>query len=187
MKNYLLLFALGLSATLFFNACSDDDDPIIPDEPELITTLNFSLTPLVGGATITLSFKDLDGDGGNDPVVTPGSLAANTTYSGTIELLNETEAPPVHITTEVQTEAEEHQFFFDSQVANLIITYDDQDANGHPVGLNSLLATGDPTSGTVTITLKHEPVKDAAGVSDGDITNAQGETDIEVTFPIDVQ
>ncbi|HBK71516.1 MAG TPA: type 1 periplasmic binding fold superfamily protein, partial [Flavobacteriaceae bacterium] len=35
--------------------------------------------------------------------------------------------------------------------------------------------------------LRHEPNKSASGVSDGDITNAGGETDIEVIFNITVQ
>ena len=38
-------------------------------------------------------------------------------------------------------------------------------------------------SATMTVILRHEPNKAGAGVSDGDITNAGGETDIEVTFP----
>ena len=49
------------------------------------------------------------------------------------------------------------------------------------------LTTGDAASGNITIILRHEPVKDAEGVSDGDITNAGGETDISVTFPVVVQ
>jgi hypothetical protein len=35
--------------------------------------------------------------------------------------------------------------------------------------------------------LIHEPVKDAGGVSSGDITNAGGETDAEATFVVGVQ
>ena len=41
--------------------------------------------------------------------------------------------------------------------------------------------------GSITVILKHKPMKTAANVSNGDISNAGGETDIEVTFPIDVQ
>ncbi len=56
------------------------------------------------------------------------------------------------------------------------------DGNGNPVGLTFNLTTGDATTGSVTIILRHEPMKDASGVSDGDITNAGGETDISVTI-----
>ena len=34
--------------------------------------------------------------------------------------------------------------------------------------------------------LKHEPNKSAAGVAGGDVTNAGGETDAEMEFPITV-
>ena len=37
------------------------------------------------------------------------------------------------------------------------------------------------------MTLRHEPAKDASGVAAGDITNAGGETDIEVTFDVTVE
>ena len=59
--------------------------------------------------------------------------------------------------------------------------------NGHPIGLQIKMTTGMATTGMLTIILRHEPNKDATGVSDGDITNAGGETDIEITFDIDVQ
>ena len=43
------------------------------------------------------------------------------------------------------------------------------------------------TETTPSLSQRHEPVKDNPGVSDGDITNAQGETDIEVQFDVDIQ
>ena len=184
-KKYLIIsFVFAISLT--FTAC-DKDDPEIPNEEELITTLNYTLTPTSGGTSITLSFKDLDGDGGTAPTITGGTLAANQTYSGTLELLNEAESPAESITEEIEEEDEEHQFFFQSNISNLTIAYSDQDADGNPVGLSSTLTTGAAASGSITIILRHEPSKSASGVSGGDITNAGGETDIEVTFPIDVQ
>jgi len=179
-------FAFLIIATLLFSAC-DKDDPEEVLEEELITTLNYTLTPSNGGTAITLSFEDLDGDGGNDPKITGGTLAANQSYVGTMELLNASESPAENVTLEIDEEDEEHQFFFQSNVANLSVAYNDKDANGNPVGLSSILTTGDAASGSITITLRHEPAKSASGVSNGDITNAGGETDIEVIFPINVQ
>jgi hypothetical protein len=37
------------------------------------------------------------------------------------------------------------------------------------------------------ITLRHEPNKKASGVVGGSITNAGGETDIEVSFDVEVK
>ncbi|MEZ7887763.1 MAG: type 1 periplasmic binding fold superfamily protein, partial [Flavobacteriales bacterium] len=61
------------------------------------------------------------------------------------------------------------------------------DEEGNPIGLSTVLTTGEMGSGTITVTLRHEPNKDAAGVSSGDIANAGGETDIEVTFNVEIQ
>ncbi|MBN2867926.1 MAG: type 1 periplasmic binding fold superfamily protein [Flavobacteriaceae bacterium] len=182
-----------LIASLIFVSCSDDDDnnniPEPVNEEEVITTITATLTPAGGGTAIILQSQDLDGDGPNAPVVTvSGNLAANTTYSGSLDLLNETESPAGSITEEIEEEALEHQFFFDVSNNLFNVTYDDVDADGNPVGL-SFIVTTDATTGTeaFTITLRHEPNKDAAGVSAGDITNAGGETDIEVTFNVTVQ
>jgi hypothetical protein len=182
-KTSIILLA---AITILFAAC-DKDDPIIPNEEELITTLNYSLTPTGGGAAIVLSYKDLDGDGGDAPIITGGTLSANQTYTGALDLLNEIESPAESITAEIEEEDEDHQFFFQSTASEVSIVYNDQDADGNPVGLSTTLTTGAAMTGFITITLRHEPSKTASGVSTGDLTNAGGETDIEVTFPIDVQ
>lgn len=181
-RHLYLLFVL----VIVFIGC-DKDDPVIVNEEELITTLNYILTPSGGGATVTLSFVDLDGDGGDAPTVMGGTLAANQSYTATVEVLNESETPAEDITAEVDEEAEEHQFFFASNIAGLTVQYNDSDSDGNPLGLSTTLTTGDASTGSLTITLRHEPNKSASGVSEGDISNAGGETDIEVTFPIEVQ
>ena len=90
-------------------------------------------------------------------------------------------------TIEIAEEDDEHQFFFSASSAlNLVVAYADQDGNGQPLGLLSTITAGGASNGTLTITLRHEPNKSAAGVSDGDISNAGGETDIEVLFPITI-
>lgn len=159
-------------------------DPTDPHEEELITTLNVDLE--AGGSTVTLNFQDIDGDGGDAPVITTDKLAANTTYSGSITLFNESETPAEELTAEIFDEAEDHQFFFATTGASMF-AYADQDNNGNPVGLSFELTTGDAGMESYTITLRHEPDKTASGVSGGDITNAGGETDIEVVFDITVE
>ncbi len=82
---------------------------------------------------------------------------------------------------------EDHQFFFTSSTSTIKVVYSDQDGNGKPIGLSTSLTTTAAGSGILTITLRHEADKSASGVSDGEIANAGGETDIEVSFPTDVQ
>ncbi|AWV96940.1 type 1 periplasmic binding fold superfamily protein [Arcticibacterium luteifluviistationis] len=178
----------GFLFLALLNFSCEKDDPVIPNEEELITTLNYQLVPEGGGDTVVLSFKDIDGDGGNAPVITNGVLKANTTYVGTLSLLNESVSPVESITEEVEEEGDEHQFFFEkSDALDVAISYDDVDANGDPVGLKTRLVTGAVSNGTLVITLRHEPSKAASGVSDGLIANAGGETDIEVSFNVEVE
>lgn len=184
-RNFLTISTL-LFFSIVFSAC-EKDDPIIPNEEELITTVNYLLTPADGGVEVLLSFVDIDGDGGSNPTITGGVLSANQLYTGRLDLLNEAESPTESITEEIEAEDEDHQFFFQSTVNGLSIIYSDQDENGNPVGLNTSVMTGASASGSITIILRHEPNKTAAGVEAGDATNAGGETDIQVTFPVDVQ
>lgn len=183
MKN-LKLIALLVIPAIFSTSCSNDDAPV--NEEEVITTVRTTLTG--GGQVITLTSRDLDGDGPNAPVVTvSGNLVAGTTYTGSTEFLNELESPAEDITIEVQEEGADHQVFY--QLASTVgtITYTDTDANGKPIGLNFTLVAGTSGStGTLTVTLRHLPNKIATGVAAGDITNAGGNTDAAVTFSVAV-
>ena len=62
-----------------------------------------------------------------------------------------------------------------------------QEADGNPIGVDITFNSGvASTNNTLVVVLRHEPSKTASGVSDGDITNAGGATDAEVTFTYDV-
>jgi len=185
MKTIKLLAVLFISS-LAFTGCSDEDDDHDDDdhdhEEEVITTLNYTLTN--GDDVITLTFADLDGDGGEDGTTTvSGPLTAGTVYTGSIELLNETEDPAEDITEEIEEEAKEHEFFYSTTVSDISITKDDTDVDGNPLGLETTLTTVDAGSGSLTIILKHEPTKP----NDGTSADAGGSTDIEVTFAIEVE
>ena len=183
MKN-LKLIALLVIPVLFSTSCSNDDAPV--NEEEVITTVRTTLTG--GGQVITLTSRDLDGDGPNAPVVTvSGNLVAGTTYTGSTEFLNELEDPAEDITVEVEEEGADHQVFYQLPSSIGTVTYTDTDANGRPIGLNFTLVAGTSGStGTLTVTLRHLPNKTATGVAAGDITNAGGNTDAAVTFSLAV-
>jgi len=179
IKSILLIFILSIG----FFSCNDDD-PTIPNEEELITTVIYTLTPVGGvGDDVVFSFQDLDGDGPSVPVIEEGTLAANTTYTGTIKFLNELETPVEDITTEVIEEGYEHQVFYIQTGSSASIAYDDEDDNGYPLGVYTTLETGDASTGTLIITLRHEPKKP----NNGTLTDAGGETDVQVTFDITIQ
>lgn len=185
-------YALALVTALTFSSCSnDDDDPIPVNEEELITTVTAIYTPVGGGTTVTLQYKDLDGEGANAPVITVSSaFAKNKTYNGTVTFKNELANPAEDITPEIIEEGDEHQLFYQKTGTLNAFTYgtasSNFDKNGKPVGLQSVFTTTEVASGTLTITLRHTPNKSATNVASGDITNAGGSTDAEVSFTISV-
>ena len=178
-----LKYAL-LASTLIFASCSDDDDntPDPVNEEEVITTLTVTLDS--GSDTVVMQYQDLDGDGPDAATVTvSGSLNANTTYDGSIVLLNETESPAENVTEEIEEEDLDHQFFYTvGSGLDVATEYIDFDSAGNPLGLNFVLNTAGASSGGLTFTLRHEPNKPNTGLD-----NAGGETDIEVTFDVSVE
>lgn len=180
---------LLLTMAAIISCDPDETEPV--NQEELITTVKYTLTPQGGGSTVVLSFRDLDGDGGTAPVITGGELVNGKTYDGVIELLNESKSPAEDIGDEVTEEGVDHQLFFRVSTQELIdafeYTYIDKDINGYPIGLITTLKTLNVGSGNLILTLRHKPNKGGLNVSLGDITNAGGETDIEVSLPIQIK
>jgi len=174
--------------SVLLTSCNDDNDSAPVNEEEVITTITATLTP-VAGAPIILQSRDIDGDGPNAPVITvSGNLTAGETYSGMMSILNELSNPVDDVTAEIFEEGVDHQFFFQATNGTVASTsYEDVDANGKPIGIQFNLVAGTVGNGNLSIILRHEPNKSGTNVSTGDITNAGGETDIQVVFPITVQ
>lgn len=206
----ILTAAVFVSAALTFS-CADDDNPVAPDdmethddddhdddddhhgpgEEELITTLKLTLTPSGGGSTLTVQFQDLDGEGGNAPVVDRIVVDAGTDYDGAVQVLNELESPPENITEEVEEEAEAHQFFYQTLggFSPATVAYADKESDyvsnsgaDHPVGLAFTLSVPENAqNGQFRVILSHfdDVAKDGETQSD--------ETDIDVTFQVEVR
>jgi hypothetical protein len=175
----------------------DDDDPKREDTPELITTVSLTFAPTNGGTTVTATATDPDGEGVQDIAADgPIRLAPNTTYSLKIDLINGLADPTSEaydVGSEVQSEADEHLFFFawtnalfenppgDGNIDNRgdQIGYQDTDANGLPLGLLTGWTTGAPSNGTFRIVLKHQPeLKSETSGAD------TGESDLDVEFDV---
>ena len=189
MKN-LKITTLALVALLALSSCSKDDTPPVNEE-ELITTVTAVFTPQGGGTTVTLLYKDLDGDGLNALNEVTGNFVQNKTYDGAVTFKNEAADPIEDITPEIITEGDEHQLFYEKTGTLNVFTYgtasSNFDVNGKPIGLQSVFTTTGAASGTLKITLKHLPNKSGVNVAAGDITNAFGNTDVEVVFNLTVQ
>jgi len=186
MKKNLLNIALfvSLSFTLFNCKKNKDDAPTpqAPNEQEQITTLHLIVKE---GSTLvdTFSFKDLDGPGGNAPTLETINLTAGKTYSALLLLLDQSKMPADTISKDVEEEKNEHQFFYAVTMANLSVQYNDVDDNGVPLGLKTLMTTAGASTGTLKVTLKHQPnLKPKTGNGDSSL----GETDVEVIFNVNI-
>lgn len=195
----LMSMALAIASVSVISGC-DDDDPKKEDTPELITKATLTFTPSAGGAPVVVTATDPDGEGVQDITVDgPINLAAAKSYTLSIQLINELAAPTdaeYNITEEVEEEGDEHMFFF-SWTNNVFndptgngnidnrnddVNYDDEDANGLPLGLETFWTTGTASSGKFRIMLKHQPELKTASS-----TSSTGETDLDIEFTINVQ
>jgi hypothetical protein len=176
---------LGLTGISLALASCDPANPNNPNDQEVITSLKITATGLTD--TTEFAYSDPDGNGGAAPTIDTAFLSPSSSYHIQLELLDETKNPVDTITYEIAGESDVHQFFFSFTGVNLTSIYDDVDVNGKPVGLSNVWTTAANSVGSVMVTLRHQPDKNGVGVSSGDITNAGGETDIEVTFPVVIQ
>ncbi|MDX5421549.1 MAG: hypothetical protein LPK14_04795 [Hymenobacteraceae bacterium] len=190
-RPYLAIFLIG-SLVATTTACSDDDDPEPIEEQELITTVRIELVPEEGkGQPASATFRDLDGEGGNDATIETLNLAPNTVYTATLTFLDESKTPAEDITEEVEEEGDEHEIFYqvlntitgENLQNNLTVTNRDTDSNGLPLGLQATITTTNSSSGTLRITLKHQP----GGLKTSNSNITVGETDVEANFPVVIQ
>jgi hypothetical protein len=151
-----------------------------------ITSLTYTLVPQNGGQTVILSYSDPDGNGGLQPTILIDTFQKNTNYNGVIKLYDESKNTKVEVTHIVEDIPEEYQFFYLPNDSFAIITYNDMDLGGLPIGLLTNFFTSE-MDGNLRIILRKRPDKPAIGVSSGDIKNSGGVTEIDLHFPIIVQ
>jgi hypothetical protein len=183
----LAIIVLFFTATLFSSCKKTESDNLIICYCEQITTVQYTLTPENGGDPVVFTYFD-EFSTGIEPIITGGTLSANQTYKGRIEFFDDSGSLPENLSKEISSEAAYYQFFFNSTIPGIEVSYDDMDENGNPLGIESILTTSEVgDSGTLTITLRVEPDKYADGATEGNIENVGGETDIEISFPIIIE
>ncbi|MCU0450528.1 MAG: hypothetical protein MUC97_11920 [Bernardetiaceae bacterium] len=182
---------VALVAFAVLAASCNRNDPEPENETEEINTLLLTMSPLQGqgGTPAIFSFSDLDGPGGNAPVITgPVPLRANTTYEAFVVVGKAENGVVEDKTTEVDEEGYEHQFFYVANPASLVqFTATDTDRDNRPIGILTRAQTGAAGTGTLRIVLRHDLNKAFAGLNNTNYLQAGGETDVEVTFNITVQ
>jgi hypothetical protein len=181
-----LLAGAGLAAAAITLAACGDSSTAPGGEQELISRVTITLTPS-SGAPIVSYIDDPDGNGPQAPSAQVGAIALTpgATYTGTVTFENRLANPPEDITEEVEEEDDEHRVYYTVfggiTGAGLVITPQDTDSQGRPLGLR-FTATVNQTvggqSGSIQVVLCH--YDDAPKVASS--TTCQGDTDIDVRF-----
>ena len=172
------LLALGL-----LGGCSKDETPLpAVRENELITSLRLKFVNQASPTDVRLAtWKDLDGQGGNVPVIDAITLPANAVYTLTVDaVLNETSATSEDVTPEIVREANNHLFVYKPTGAPLTVVVTDKDSQGLPFGLQARATTAGAGSGSLRVVLRHQ-----VGTKDG--TETPGSTDFDTSFPVTIQ
>ncbi len=197
-SKFYLFFLLGLGLLV---SCSDDDEVTPTDgdgeEEEVISQVVLTFTPDNGEEAVVATWLDADGEGSGAPTIDEIDLEEGVTYTLAIEVANTLGAEDEDITAEIAEEDDEHMFFFsftegifsdpegdgNADSRDDAINYNDEDANGFPLGLSTTWTAGEHTeeAGEFTVILKHQPDMKSA-TSDA----TTGGTDIDITFPIEI-
>ena len=188
-----------LGSSLIFTSCGDDDAPGEENDPEIITNVSLIFTNTADATDIvTATAVDPDGTGALELTVSgPINLSAQTTYTLTYSILNALDPDDIEdvLADDIAMELEEHQLFYSFSTdafssptgsgnigATGTINYEDEDANGNPVGLRTTWTTGGTLSGgSFTARLQHQPDEKSATS-----TSSTGDTDFNLVFVLNI-
>lgn len=193
MKNYNLTI-LTIATIFAFSSCKKDDPkkPVATNPQEVLTTVLISGYNLNDSLNTNYQFsykwEDLDGDGGNNPIIDTITLDTGVVYRCKVLILDKTKTPFDTVSIAIEEEKNEHQFFY-TPSANLIgkfrteiLDFDDNNPK-LPVGLKLNLLTKSnqsyslPLIGNLNLVLSHyDGVAKSVSKSD--------ESDIDINFPI---
>lgn len=207
MCKYLYCAVIAL---LCSTACVEDD-PDRDHETEIISTVELTFTPDNGSDPVVAMFSDPDGDGGMSGTADAIELAADTTYSLEIRLLNDLAEPVEDITEELHDEAEEHLFLItgdavagpasSSASALVVHAYADLESDygdnlvgdDLPVGIRSIITPKMAGTGQLRVMLRHLPEFNGAAQKTAGLPAAAangealaGEVDVDVAFELTV-
>lgn len=184
-KNLKFVLLLSVAGSFTMQSCKDDVDPV--NEEEVINEIKITLKD-DNNQTYILSYIDSDGSGPATPVTIADVLPSNKKLTGNVTFENTLNTPVDKITDEILAEGTDHQLFYTFKGSPApVVTYKDLDSNGKPIGLQIEVNTQGQYFGILDFVLRHQPNKDASGVAAGEIVNAGGSTDVQITFNVTVE
>lgn len=184
MKTTILkTFVIAVCVSLLFSACKKTETTQQIDN-ELITTVGLQFVDASTASATIVRWEDLDGDGGDNPIIGFLTLDANTTYNFSFsEITNASKSPAESILEEIEEKATEHLFYYETGTSDFVFHDFNLDSNNAPLGTTASVTTKVTSSGTLTVTLRHMPVNKSAT----DLNTIGGSTDIQIGIPYKIQ
>jgi hypothetical protein len=194
-------FLAAVATVVLIAGCDDpascSEDPTGPDcgggDPENISRVTVTLTP-VGGGTAVVSVR-VDPDGSQLPLPVGAASATlvlhkGVTYNGSIGLLNDINpSDVVDISAEVQAEANFHRFFYSLTCSGVTIPVSsfnqDTQVPPRPLGSTFQLVVDASAATQATCTLNVQLHHFESNKGDG--TGSNFETDLDIDFPVSIQ
>jgi hypothetical protein len=194
MKTINNLTIIIITTILVFSSCKKDDPkkPIATNSQEVLTTVlltGYNIDDSLN-AKYQFSYKweDLDGDGGNSPIIDTIALDSGIRYNCQVLILDKTKSPIETVSDEIEKEKNAHQFFYTpstnlvGKFSTEVLDFDDNNPK-LPVGLEFNVLTKSnqtynlPLIGSLNIVLSHyDGVQKTTSKSD--------ESDIDINFPV---
>ena len=193
-----VFFYASLALLFVTTSCSDNDEPAVVNEEEVITKVTIQVTNLSDNSTSIYTFgveahdHSDDDDHADDDDHPDGDhmeieLASNSSYLFEFKVLNDTDPNNVeNITLEVIDEADSHQVFYeilDSSITIEAANDDTFDSNSNPVMLKTIWTTTTATVADVEAFLLHEPTSKIGTTRD----DFGGSADVEIYFEAHVE
>ena len=193
-----VFFYASLALLFVTTSCSDNDEPAVVNEEEVITKVTIQVTNLSDNSTSIYTFgveahdHSDDYDHADDDDHPDGDhmeieLASNSSYLFEFKVLNDTDPNNVeNITLEVIDEADSHQVFYEILDSSITIEAADDDtfdSNSNPVMLKTIWTTTTATVADVEAFLLHEPTSKIGTTRD----DFGGSADVEIDFEAHVE
>ncbi len=183
-KRNIIILTSVFTLLICWSACNKKEQAVAPPLPgnEPLTTLVLKATNANDATdTPSASWIQLDPTGTNPPDTSHATLhlKSGASYNVVVQLLDSLN----DITPEIKERENYHLFCFDvAPGLNLTCKQTDLDTNPKPlpIGLTDLFTTGAVSSGSLEVTLHHQP-----NVKDG--TCPPGSIDIDATYTVKIQ
>jgi len=182
---------LGLTFVASFTSCSDNDDPDPVEEEEAITRLVLNFTNQADATdTVVLTWNDtnLDEVIDADEQTVVGTFTTDGVYDATVGLYNMDEDFLDEDILANQASIDAHFFTYATSLDFTVerASNDEERSDGARLGVSTEWTAGSAAeSGTITLQLFHE----SPGVddSDGFGSTTGTDTDIDITFDVEIE